>query len=96
MIAVIVSILCPFAFYSSVSLAGVSIGTVISIGCAPLFSVMLEWLLDKRKLSLKWLISFILGFLGVVLLSYAGEHSHQHQGVQSERLLGVFLAYSQV
>ncbi len=35
-------------------------------------------------------------FLGVVLLSYAGEHSHQHQGVQSERLLGVFLAYSQV
>ncbi|EXW14098.1 eamA-like transporter family protein [Acinetobacter baumannii 25766_5] len=90
LIAVIVSILCPFAFYSSVSLAGVSIGTVISIGCAPLFSVMLEWLLDKRKLSLKWLISFILGFLGVVLLSYAGEHSHQHQGVQSERLLGVF------
>lgn len=89
MIAVIVSILCPFAFYSSVSLAGVSIGTVISIGCAPLFSVMLEWLLDKRKLSLKWLISFILGFR-VVLLSYAGEHSHQHQGVQSERLLGVF------
>lgn len=90
LIAVIVSILCPFAFYSSVSLAGVSIGTVISIGCAPLFSVMLEWLLDKRKLSLKWLISFILGFLGVVLLSYAGEHSHQHQGGQSERLLGVF------
>ncbi|MEX7493942.1 EamA family transporter, partial [Acinetobacter baumannii] len=31
LIAVIVSILCPFAFYSSVSLAGVSIGTVISI-----------------------------------------------------------------
>ncbi len=92
LIAVIVSILCPFAFYSSVSLAGVSIGTVISIGCAPLFSVMLEWLLDKRKLSLKWLISFILGFLGVVLLSYAGEHSHQHQGVQSERLLGVMCA----
>lgn len=61
-IAVIVSILCPFAFYSSVSLAGVSIGTVISIGCAPLFSVLLEWILDKRKLSLKWLISFILGF----------------------------------
>ncbi|RSO32586.1 DMT family transporter [Acinetobacter lactucae] len=88
-IAVIVSILCPFAFYSSVSLAGVSIGTVISIGCAPLFSVMLEWLLDKRKLSLKWLISFILGFLGVVLLSYSGQHSH-HQGIQSERLLGVF------
>lgn len=88
-IAVIVSILCPFAFYSSVSLAGVSIGTVISIGCAPLFSVLLEWILDKRKLSLKWLISFIIGFLGVILLSYAGDHA-QHQVVQSDRILGVF------
>ncbi|MDI3455046.1 EamA family transporter [Acinetobacter sp. V89_4] len=88
-IAVIVSILCPFAFYSSVSLAGVSIGTVISIGCAPLFSVLLEWILDKRKLSLKWLISFILGFLGIILLSYAGDHA-QHQIVQSDRILGVF------
>ncbi|WP_368677774.1 DMT family transporter [Acinetobacter lactucae] len=88
-IAVVVSILCPFAFYSSVSLAGVSIGTVISIGCAPLFSVLLEWILDKRKLSLKWLISFILGFLGIILLSYAGDHA-QHQVVQSERILGVF------
>lgn len=88
-IAVIVSILCPFAFYSSVSLACVSIGTVISIGCAPLFSVLLEWILDKRKLSLKWLISFILGFLGIILLSYAGDHA-QHQVVQSDRILGVF------
>ncbi|MDX8252489.1 DMT family transporter [Acinetobacter pittii] len=88
-IAVVVSILCPFAFYSSVSLAGVSIGTVISIGCAPLFSVLLEWILDKRKLSLKWLISFILGFLGIILLSYAGNHA-QHQVVQSDRILGVF------
>ncbi|KRI62150.1 EamA family transporter [Acinetobacter pittii] len=88
-IAVVVSILCPFAFYSSVSLAGVSIGTVISIGCAPLFSVLLEWILDKRKLSLKWLISFILGFLGIILLSYAGDHT-QHQVVQSDRILGVF------
>lgn len=89
LIAVVVSILCPFAFYSSVSLAGVSIGTVISIGCAPLFSVLLEWILDKRKLSLKWLISFILGFLGIILLSYAGDHA-QHQVVQSDRILGVF------
>ena len=88
-IAVIVSILCSFAFYPSVSLAGVSIGTVISIGCAPLFSVLLEWILDKRKLSLKWLISFILGFLGIILLSYTGDHT-QHPVVQSDRILGVF------
>ena len=88
-IAVIASILCPFAFYSSVSMAGVSIGTVISIGCAPLFSVILEWLFDQQKLSFKWLLSFVLGFSGIVLLSYTGE-TLQHHLLQSERILGVF------
>lgn len=32
-------------------------------------------------------------FLGIILLSYAGDHA-QHQIVQSDRILGVFLAYS--
>lgn len=89
-IAVIVSILCPFAFYSSVSLAGVSIGTVISIGCAPLFSVLLEWFFDKRKLSLQWLISFVLGFTGILFLCFSSEHNQQNQGISPEHILGIF------
>ena len=89
-IAVLASILCPFAFYSSVSLAGVSIGTVISIGCAPLFSVLLEWLFDKRKLSFKWLTSFVLGFTGILFLCFSNEHSPQNQIISSEHLLGIF------
>ena len=89
-IAMIASILCPFSFYSSVSLAGVSIGTVISIGFAPLFSVLLEWLFDKRKLSIQWLISFVLGLSGIILLSHTGEAAHAHQQVsQIDRILGV-------
>lgn len=89
-IAVIVSILCPFAFYSSVSLAGVSVGTVISIGCAPLFSVLLEWFFDKRKLSLQWFISFVLGFTGIVFLCFSSEHRPQDQVISSEHILGIF------
>lgn len=90
LIAMVVSILCPFSFYSSVSMAGVSIGTVISIGFAPLFSVLLEWFFDKRKLSLKWLLSFILGLSGVVLLTHTGNAGHEQQIVsQSDRFIGV-------
>ncbi|MBJ9985852.1 EamA family transporter [Acinetobacter sp. S40] len=88
-LAIIVSILCPFAFYSSVSLAGVSIGTVVSIGCAPLFSVLLEWIFDHRKLSLKWLISFVFGLSGIILLSHIGTSVHEDTVVQSNRLLGI-------
>lgn len=90
-IAMIASILCPFSFYSSVSLAGVSIGTVVSIGCAPLFSVLLEWIFDRHKLSLKWLFSFILGLSGIILLTYTSESGQHVQQIiaQSDRVLGV-------
>lgn len=55
----------------------------------PLFSVMLEWLLDKRKLSLKWLISFILGFRSRFTLICRRTQSPTSRR-QSRRLLGVF------
>lgn len=89
LLGVIASICCPLFFYSSVSFAGVSIGTVLSIGCAPLFSVILEWLFDQQKLLLKWLISFIFGISGVILLSYSGETHSNVNILQSERILGV-------
>lgn len=89
-IAVIVSILCPFAFYNSVALAGVSVGTVVSIGCAPLFSVLLEWFFDKRKLSVQWLISFILGFTGIIFLCFSGEHAPQAPVTTSQHIIGIF------
>ncbi|EMR6401335.1 EamA family transporter [Acinetobacter baumannii] len=89
-IAMVVSILCPFSFYSSVSMAGVSIGTVVSIGFAPIFSVLLEWMFDKRKLSLKWLFSFILGLSGIILLTHTGQITHEQNNIsQFERFIGV-------
>lgn len=89
-LAIIASILCPFGFYTSVSLSGVSIGTVVSIGCAPLFSVLLEWLFDKRKLSKKWLVSFICGLSGIVLLSHIDNAVEANTGLQSKHILGIF------
>lgn len=59
----------PLAFYSSMRLSGVAVGTVVSIASAPLFTVMLEWLLNRRPVSLRWGLSFAFGSLGIGLLA---------------------------
>ncbi len=59
----------PLAFYSSMRLSGVAIGTIVSIASAPLFAALLEYFLDKKPVSLKWAVSFVLGALGIGLLA---------------------------
>lgn len=56
----------PLAFYSSMRMAGITIGTVVSIGSAPLFTALLEKFFDKKALSGKWFISFVFGLAGVL------------------------------
>lgn len=58
----------PLAFYSSMHLAGVSIGSVVSLASAPLASGVLERVLDGRALSRWWLLAAALGVLGSTLL----------------------------
>jgi len=59
----------PLAFYTSMRLSGVAIGTVISIASAPLFAALLERLICKKAISVQWLISFIIGAIGIALLA---------------------------
>lgn len=59
----------PLAFYSSMRLSGVAIGTVISIASAPLFTVLLECLISRKAVSRRWGVSFVLGAAGIVLLA---------------------------
>lgn len=95
LIGIVATIIYPLSFYSSLSLAGVSVGTVISIGSAPLFSVLLEWIIDKRKLSIKWGISFIFGITGILLLTYGSSvttnYSHSVD-THWQKILGIILA----
>ena len=63
----------PLAFYLSMNLAGVAIGNVVSLGTGPVFAALLEWLIERRKLSRLWLVctSFAVG--GVLLLTVGGH-----------------------
>ena len=58
----------PLAFYSSMRLGGVAVGTVVSLASAPLASGILERVLERRRLSRWWMLAAFLGVLGSVLL----------------------------
>lgn len=66
----------PLAFYSSMYLAGVTVGTVVTIGSAPLFSALTERLADGKALSRQWLMACIPGLCGIVLLVFFGGRHH--------------------
>ena len=74
-VGVIAVFIYPLAFYSSMHYAGITIGTVVSIGTAPLFTALLERVFDRKALSMTWLMSFVLGVTGVALLSLGESHA---------------------
>ena len=58
----------PLAFYSSMHLAGVAIGSVVSLASAPLAPGVLERVIDHSTLSLPWMVAAALGVVGSTLL----------------------------
>ena len=65
----------PLAFYTSLHLAGVAIGTVVCLASAPLASGLLELVLERKALSRWWMLAALLGVGGsaVLCLSVADE-----------------------
>ncbi|MBR7887533.1 EamA family transporter [Marinomonas sp. A79] len=81
----------PLTFYSSMQLAGVAIGTVISIASAPFFSVLLECLFSKHNMvSRRWLMSLVIGLIGIALLVFSEPSAEAHTTLNS-REVGVML-----
>jgi drug/metabolite transporter, DME family len=65
----------PLAFYTSMHLAGVAVGTVVSIGSAPIAAAVIERFADRRPFTRRWMVGALLGVGGAVLLSFAGHGS---------------------
>ncbi len=55
-------------YFSAVQLTGVAIGTVASIGSAPMFSGLLEWLVLKRRPDRIWAAATTSAIAGCLLL----------------------------
>lgn len=61
----------PLVFYSSMHLAGVAVGTVVSLASAPLFAGILEWVTTRHPPSRRWFLALVPGVIGAVLLCTA-------------------------
>ncbi|MFC9245750.1 DMT family transporter [Streptomyces sp. NPDC057136] len=83
----------PLAFYSSMHLAGVAVGTVVSIGTAPLASALIERVVDHRRLTRRWMLAASLGLLGTVLLCVA-EAAHAANGTGQASVAATLLGVS--
>ena len=77
------------AFYSSMHLAGVTVGTVVSLGSAPIVSGLLEWIIERQRLSSWWASAAVLGISGSAVLCAAKMHHAPSDTVGT--LLGVGL-----
>ena len=58
----------PLAFYSSMHLAGVAIGTVVSLASAPVFAGAIDFLRDRGGVSRRWVVCTAIAVPGMVLL----------------------------
>ncbi|MDQ4501055.1 EamA family transporter [Sinomonas sp. ASV322] len=77
------------SFYTSMRLAGVAIGTAVSIGAAPVVSALIERIVDRRQLTQRWAAGALVGVAGTVLLCFA--RGGRAQGSDGEALAGVAL-----
>lgn len=64
----------PLAFYTSMRLSGVTIGTIISIGSAPILSAIIEYYFDDYNVTKQWLLGAFLGLFGILLLCLTDNH----------------------
>ncbi|WP_245872241.1 DMT family transporter [Brucella pituitosa] len=81
----------PLAFYASMRMAGVTIGTVVTIGSAPLLSALIEYLFDGTRLSKQWLWGALIGLFGMILLCIAEGSMHSSTQTGNSVLIGICL-----
>lgn len=79
----------PLAFYAGMDLAGVAVGNVVALGSGPVFAAVLEWLVERRRLSARWAVSTALAVLGIVLLAAGRE---PEDGGRGDIVIGVLVA----
>lgn len=82
----------PLAFYSSMRLSGVAIGTVISIASAPFFVVLIEFFFSKENnIDTRWVLSLFVGSLGIMLLTFSESSLPDSDSEHLSKYIGILL-----
>lgn len=87
----------PLAFYTGMDLAGVAVGNVVALGSGPVFTALLERIVERRPLSTRWAVATVLAILGITLLALGkapglGESAAGAAAEDANRLPGVLVA----
>jgi DME family drug/metabolite transporter len=78
----------PLAFYAGMDLVGVAVGNVVALGSGPVFAALIEWVVERDRLSARWLVSTALAVLGITLLAF-GRHEGGAASSPAGAALGV-------
>lgn len=57
------------SFFAAVDTAGVALGTAVAIGSAPVFTGLVEWVINRRAPALRWWLATAVATAGVVVLA---------------------------
>ncbi len=69
-------------FFTGVEQTGVAVGTVVTMGSAPIFAGILGWLVFAEKLSFRWVLTTAVAlFGGVLLVGGNGSSTMDYWGV---------------
>jgi DME family drug/metabolite transporter len=67
------SALYQLTFFSGLRLTGVAVGTIVAMGSTPIFAAVLDYFLQKEKLTARWYIATLVSLAGGVLLVLGGS-----------------------
>nr|WP_218908882.1 EamA family transporter [Nocardiopsis sinuspersici] len=82
----------PLAFYPAVAQAGVAVGTVITLGSAPVFAGLLAWLTGRTRPTARWAVATLAAVLGCAVLVLGSESTDGESAVRSAGVLLALLA----
>ena len=81
----------PLAFYASMRMAGVTIGTVVTIGSAPLLAALIEYMFGGSRPTKQWLCGALIGLTGMILISIVEGSAHSSVQTGNSVLIGIGL-----
>jgi DME family drug/metabolite transporter len=56
-------------FYAGMSWAGVALGNVLALGSAPVFAGIIEWVVDRQRVSARWFVATVIVIVGGWMLA---------------------------
>lgn len=79
----------PLAFYTGMDLVGVAVGNVVALGSGPVFAALIEWIVERRPLSTRWVVSTAIAVLGITFLAFGRQEGGEAGGSAALAVLGV-------